>query len=147
MSEQRGRPEQSGMTEDRSTQATGILQGSVGTGERLSEEQRFVARVKAQLDSSCARVDAATLSRLNAMRHRALEGPGERRQRVLLPFATLASGCALLLVLAINNGPVQPMTGAVPEPSLADIDLLSTQEDLMFYEEYEFIQWLANTSE
>lgn len=113
----------------------------------LPGEQRLVAGVRVQLDSSCASLDAATLSRLNAMRHRALDGPAGQRQRVLLPFATLAGGCALLLVLALGNIPVQPLPGSVPMPSLADIDLLSTEEDLMFYEEYEFIQWLAGGSE
>lgn len=125
------------MTEHRPTAPTGALPA----------EQRFLVRVGEHLDSSCARLDAATLSRLNAMRHRALDCAGKRRQRVLLPFGTLAGGCALLLVLALGNVPVQPLPGAVPEPSLADIDLLSTEEDLMFYEEYEFIQWLADVAE
>lgn len=109
-------------------------------------ELRLLSRVRERLDDSCARLDAATLSRLNTLRHRALEA-ATMPQRLLAPFGTLAGGCALLLVLAIGYDPARPLPDALPEPSLADRDLFRVDEDLLFFEELDFIQWLANTSE
>lgn len=116
------------------------------SGHPDEAELRLLSRVRERLDDSCARLDAATLSRLNTLRHRAMAATSVP-QRLLAPFGTLAGGCALLLVLAIGYGPVRPLPDALPEPSLADRDLFRIDEDLKFFEELEFIQWLANTSE
>lgn len=107
--------------------------------------QVFVSKVEAVLDTSLARLDGATLSRLNAMRHQALAGSGKQRSRWWLPLGTLTSAYTMLLLLTVLNSPVMPLPGAIPEPSLADINLLTTPAELQFYEDYDLIQWLADT--
>lgn len=120
---------------------------SAGTGSEQMDPatQVFVNKVEAALDISQARLDAATLSRLNAMRHQALAGSGKQRSRLWLPLGTLTSAYTMLLLLTVLNSPVMPLPGAVLTPSLADLNLLTTPAELEFYEDYDFIQWLADT--
>lgn len=120
---------------------------STGTGSKQMDPtaQVFVSKVEAALDTAQARLDAATLSRLNALRHQTLAGSGKQRSRLWLPFGTLTSAYAMLLLLTVLNSPVMPLSGAVLKPSLADINLLTTPAELEFYEDYDFIQWLADT--
>jgi hypothetical protein len=113
------------------------------------DEAAFLQRVKQELDRSCGALDGATQSRLNAMRHAAL-AEGQRKRRGLslfLPFGGFVTAC-MLVVAVLLQGPALPGGGVLPEAApIEDIDLLTASEDLDFYEEYEFYQWLATSDQ
>lgn len=113
---------------------------------QADDELRFVRRVKQELDRSCAALDGATQSRLNAMRHAVLaQGQRKRSAVAWLPLGGLATACMLVLAVMlqplIRPGVVAP-AGTAP---IEDLDLLTAVEELDFYEEYEFYQWLATS--
>lgn len=120
--------------------------GTAGNGS-VQDDAVFLQRVKQDMDRSCAALDGATQSRLNAMRHAAL-AQGQRkglRQRLpqLLPFGGLATACILVLAVLLQTA-LLPRAGSLPESApVEDLDLLTATEELDFYEEYEFYQWLA----
>ncbi len=111
-----------------------------------ADDAAFVQRVKDGLDRSCAALDGATQSRLNAMRHAALaQGQRKRRGLQLLPFGGLVTACVLVLAVLLQ-GQLQPWSATLPDTApVEDLDLLTATEELDFYEEYEFYQWLATS--
>lgn len=112
-----------------------------------SGEARFVQRIKSELDRSCATLDGATQSRLNALRHAAL-AHGQRPQSWwsrILPAGSLATACALVLALVLQPVLQSGIGSADSAAPLEDIDLLVASEELDLYEEYEFYQWLATS--
>lgn len=112
-----------------------------------ASEARIEAGARRELDRSCAALDGHTLSRLNGIRHLALDRFGQRSARrhrtFLLPFGGLVTACMLVVTVLLLNpqpGAVSESQGVVPPE---DIDLLTDAESLEFYEDYEFYQWLA----
>ncbi|MDR2214160.1 MAG: hypothetical protein LBE21_11130 [Pseudomonadales bacterium] len=108
-------------------------------------EAVFLRQVRKDLDQSCAALDGYTLSRLNRIRHAALERKRQgRRSPLLLPFGGLAMASVLVFcVMLFNATPPEPRRLPVAAEQLEDIDLLSASEELEFYEDLEFYQWLA----
>ncbi len=112
-------------------------------------DQAEQARIKALLDDSLQDFDAATLSRLNQARQRALQ-LSERRRRSTWrrPALGLALASAMLLLLVPARTPPPPVEGGLPETSLSpslsplEIALLSDAEDLDLVENLEFYAWL-----
>jgi hypothetical protein len=112
-------------------------------------DELLLSQVKLELDRSCAALDGHTVSRLNAMRHAVLEQKLRKRKPLLMPFGGLVTACVLVLAFTIF-----PRSGLVPEnatatnstatnAALEDIEILTSEENLEFYEDYEFYQWLA----
>lgn len=108
-------------------------------------EAEFLTRMRQQLDRSCDGLDARTVSRLNSIRHTALEHKQKRFSPLWLSFGGMVT--ATFLVFSLNLTSLQlPGSGASlkePATTLEDIEILTTTESLDFYEEYEFYQWLA----
>jgi len=101
----------------------------------------WLVQAKNLLDESAGGLDAATLSRLNRARQAALD---QRRptRRWALP-AGLVSACVLLLVLFTYL----PRDGAAPDSQVTknaagDLDLVSSDDSLEFYQDLEFYAWL-----
>lgn len=110
--------------------------------EPSAEEQRLVSGVRRELDRSCNALDGQTLSRLNRIRHAALERKQARASRLLLPFGGFVTACVLVVtVMTFYPGSV-PDTDAVASP-LEDIEILTSSDSLDLYEDYEFYRWLA----
>lgn len=110
-------------------------------------ETRLVAAVRHELDQSCAALDGATLSRLNSIRHAALEQKQAPRHRtLLLPFGGFVTACLLVVTVTMLNpdAAVAPEVQANGTP-LEDIELLTDAESFELYEDYEFYQWLAES--
>ncbi len=103
----------------------------------MTDEKRFLESVRRELDQSVEALDAATLSRLNQARQRALDA-GLGRQVWWRP---LAAGLALasVAVLAVSLWLARP---AVEPQALDDLELLTAAEPIEFYEELEFYEWL-----
>jgi hypothetical protein len=108
---------------------------------RPVDDERFVAGIRQQLDQSCRALDGQTLSRLNRIRHEALERKQAPRSRLLLPFGGFVTACVLVLSVTL----FKPASGPESEAAAAleDIEILTSSEDIDLYADYEFYQWLA----
>jgi len=109
------------------------------------EGSNIETRAKALFDASVEQLDAATLSRLNRQRHRALEElDGRRRHAVWLRWvpATGIAAAAVLTVMIMN-----PSATPVPEGpvSASDFELLLEDVSLDMLEDLEFYLWLEST--
>jgi hypothetical protein len=111
----------------------------------LQAEARLVAGIRRELDASCRALDGQTLSRLNSIRHAALERKRPaRRGALLLPFGGLVTAAVLVLSISLVNSGRTPETEFAPvNAPLEDIDLLTENASLELFEDYEFYQWLA----
>ena len=120
------------------------------------EEQKLAELASEKLIASVDQLDAATLSRLNQARQRALEElPGRHRYlplRWLVPSTSLA-GAALVAILLLQ--PFSPMAvdptaigsmainAEILNDESVDFELLMVEDDLEMIEELEFFVWLT----
>ncbi len=103
-------------------------------------ERRLLERARLELDESAASLDARTLSRLSRARARAVAAVAvRRRRRFVLPAGAIATAAVALgaWFLVARPGPEPEL-----ESVLADIELLSSTDDLELYENLEFLEWL-----
>jgi len=114
--------------------------GALLVGYREGKRLRYASHVGSGFD-------AATLSRLNRARQAAL-GQRRRRVREWLPVGAVAA-CTMLVALLVANDHRRAHTGAAPELPLAaqsesagDVDLVSSEDSLEFYQDLEFYAWL-----
>lgn len=110
------------------------------------DEAAFVERARELLDEGNARLDAATVSRLNQARHAALDARGRRSGRWfgLMPVGQWASvaGAAAAVVLAVI---VWPGATTVPVDGgllFEDLEIVMAEENLEMFEDLEFFEWL-----
>ena len=103
-------------------------------------DERWLERARALLDESAGNLDAATLSRLNRARQAALaarrKGPSRWTWSVMLAGAAAA---VFALALGLHH------RGAAPPPvglDAADIDVLTSDDDLDVAENLDFYAWL-----
>jgi hypothetical protein len=106
------------------------------------DDKHLVSGIRQQLDQSCNALDGQTLSRLNRIRHTALERKQARASRMLLPFGGFVTACVLVVSVMTFVPTRAPETETVASP-LEDIEILSSSDSLDLYEDYEFYQWLA----
>ncbi len=105
------------------------------------KEKIFLQQSKKQLDDSVDALDAATLSRLNQARQKALDTPrstlffGNRTGVVFASFA-VAAFVALLWIATPSQPP------ATLAQQYEDIDMLTADADLELLEDLEFVSWL-----
>ena len=107
----------------------------------------WAGQAKQALDESAHNLDAATLSRLNRARQRALE---QGRPRVMRPWfvpAGLASACAVLIAVAVawqmpTHTAAPALTDANAGAFSSDLDMMSSDDGLEFYEDLDFYAWL-----
>lgn len=116
--------------------------------EKGNSEAVFLDQVRQELDRSCDRLDGQTLSRLNSIRHAAVEH-GKNRQRfpgraILAPFGGLVTACVLVVVVSLFYQQPEPPGQALPDnrTAIEDLDILTSAESLEFFENLEFYQWL-----
>ncbi|MDC1436667.1 DUF3619 family protein [Gammaproteobacteria bacterium] len=114
-------------------------------------DQRFTQEIKQELDSSCDRLDAQTLSRLTHIRHQALEGKLEGKnsffyQRLFNQNPLLSSSAIAACMLVLGIGFYFNMgVGAsdITLSELEDIEILSADDSFELYDDIEFYQWLS----
>lgn len=108
--------------------------------KETAKRDEFADRTKDLFDESVDRLDAATLSRLNQGRQRALaelDRASPYGQWLRWVPVTAAAAVALIAVMVVN----QP--GSVEEPLTAtDFEMLIETEDLELLEDLEFYTWL-----
>ena len=107
----------------------------------------WTGQARKVLEESAQNLDAATLSRLNRARQRALE---QARPRALRPWflpAGLASACAVLIAVAVAwHAPTHTPTPALADANAgtfaSDLDMMSSDDGIEFYEDLDFYAWL-----
>ena len=105
-------------------------------------EQNWLAQARTLLDASAESLDAATLSRLNRARQQAL---AQRRAAPRWAFpAGMVSACMLLLALFVWNGRGAPGAESplAHNAGAGDLELVSSEDSLEFYQDLEFYAWL-----
>jgi len=108
------------------------------------DDDRIEAQVRRALNAAAEELDADTRRRLAQARYAALDAlPRARGFR----WGYAAGGVAATLAVAVLAASLwwtPPETNALPEQSLADLDLLATPDNPEFYVELEFYEWLAS---
>lgn len=110
------------------------------------DNKAFEQRTRELFEGEAAGLDAATRSKLNRARQRALaelDRPASSLLRSPLPQAA-AAGIAVAGIAAVllMRAGVEP-DGAIPEITAAsDIEILLAEDDMAFLEELEFYAWL-----
>lgn len=103
------------------------------------KQHEFEDKAKELFDDSVDGLDAATLSRLNAGRHAALEA-GAKRPALLrfAPVGGVAAAAALAVLL------FQPQQEAVIAPSAdaTDFEILMSDDNLDMLQDLEFYAWM-----
>jgi len=102
---------------------------------------QFGKKAKAAFDASVDKLDAATLSKLNASRHRALEElTRPTRQWSRWAPATGVAAAALLAVIWLQSPTaVQDAAGPV---NVMDMEILLGEDSIEMLEELEFYSWI-----
>ncbi len=98
-------------------------------------------KAKELFDESVDRLDAATLSRLNQVRHAALEAAqGSRSMGVWGRWvpATGVAAAALVTVIVMRG----PDAVEIPSASVTDFEILLEGESLEMLKDLEFYSWL-----
>ncbi len=132
------------------------MTNSSSRDNKYTEKQTlFAKQVTARLESDLSRLDALSIERLYGIRQRALavrvrqsinqpdrnvENSASKMMR-LVKYLPAGLATAALLIVSLQNT-VQRQSEEQP----IDADLLMTQEDLDFYEDYEFYEWLATNN-
>jgi hypothetical protein len=104
------------------------------------DDERFAGKARALFDESVDSLDAATLSRLNRSRQRALaEARRPVRQWLRWAPATGVAVAAVAGVLVLNG----PNGSRVDEPlTTVDFEMLLEDDGLEMLEDLEFYSWL-----
>ena len=103
---------------------------------------RLAARARAALEDSAQALDAATLSRLNRARQRALDAARAPRRAGWRWTALATAACALVAALALWRLPAPALAPPAQLPPAADLALIGDGSDLALVEDLEFYAWL-----
>ncbi len=107
----------------------------------MQQDQEIEQKIIRWLDDSVERLDAETKSKLTQARYLAVEA-GNRSpvfRRWIAPAGGLASVAVLAMMLTLNQSSQTP---ASADSVWGDMDVLAAAEELEFYEDIEFYQWL-----
>ncbi|HEY5973757.1 MAG TPA: DUF3619 family protein [Geobacteraceae bacterium] len=116
-------------------------------GQELDE--KFVKRLKVELDAGSERLDPSVSTRLRDGRQVAVARAGKRSWGLFsLPRWVTASGLATAAVLVVavslwngSNGQ-RTLPGKIGD----DFEIITAQEQLDLYDDLEFYRWLAESS-
>lgn len=104
-------------------------------------DERLIQQVKTDLDRSADALDNETINRLRQIRQAALRQtePSTIFHRGWIPAGAFASALLVgLLTVSLWFEQSPSETYAV----LEDVEMLSTVDDIEFFDEFEFYQWL-----
>jgi hypothetical protein len=111
-----------------------------------NSDERLAASAKQTFDESVESLDAATLSRLNQGRHKALaelQRAKPMRQWVRWAPATGIADAALITVL-VMRGPDEVVFPVTPV-TVSDFEILLDDEPLEMLEDLEFYSWIDSS--
>ena len=112
-------------------------------GRRIKPDDELSRRARALFDDSVDELDAATLSRLNRSRHRALEaarsGHGIRQWVSWAPVGAVAAAAVVAVLILQGGGPeIVP----VETDQAADLEIILEGEEFEMLEDLEFYSWI-----
>ena len=111
------------------------------------DEEQLNAQAKALFDDSVERLDAATLSRLNQGRRKALQEIHTAKPAGQWARWVPAGGLAAAAVVAVVVWQGAPVEHSAPEPgSVTDFEILLSEDSLDMLEDLEFYSWMDATS-
>jgi len=119
------------------------------TNDGLShDDEEFARRTGARLRESARDLDAATLSRLNRARQKALDEMSGRKRGAhgwWVPAGATAIGVTVVIGLwrAGGSGVAPTEFAPLAADDVTDFELLLDEGDLEMLEELEFFAWLA----
>ena len=123
------------------------LMGKNEVQNMRDDDTAFVEQARQSLDRGCEAVDGYTQSRLTAIRHEALGRNKAAGLSRWLPATGVVTACTVLVVFTmLSNTWSGEDAELVGDDALQDIDLLTAEEGIEFFEDYEFYQWLAANS-
>ncbi len=108
------------------------------------DDKRLEQSAKALFDDSVARLDAATLSKLNQGRQAAIaelaDGSPSRQWVRWMPATGVAT--AALVAIVVLRGPAQIDVPIAPDPTITDFEILLGEDPLEMIEDLEFYSWI-----
>ncbi len=112
--------------------------------DSASDDAALSAHAKAAFDRSVDRLDAATLSRLNQGRHRALDHARGRRSGVAVlqrwaPVTGLAAAAVVAVAVWTTND--QPVPSSAPTAA-TDLEIILEFDEFEMLEDLEFYSWI-----
>lgn len=109
------------------------------------DEQLLLSAAKQTLEDSVKNIDAETLERLSAIRLQTLAAASSRKTRGtswLMPAGGFVTAAAL--VAAVMLWTAEPVVQeTTPVAVIEDLNILTDSEEIDFYQDLEFYQWLA----
>lgn len=115
--------------------------------QQLIDEQTLLSAAKHTLEASVENLDQETIDRLAAIRLQALASADRNRKLSWLSASWLkpAGGfvTAAVLIASVMLWSSNSVDGPAPLAVLEDIKLLTDSEELEFYQDLDFYQWLA----
>ncbi len=108
------------------------------------DDKRLEQSAKALFDDSVARLDAATLSKLNQGRQAAIaelaDGSPSRQWVRWMPATGVAT--AALVAIVVLRGPAQIDVPIASDPTITDFEILLGEDPLEMIEDLEFYSWI-----
>lgn len=101
-------------------------------------------RMRALLEQSAEQLDQHTVQRLARARHAAIHGAAAIARRRVAPWIGAAVAASLVAAITLNVW----MGGerASHEVAATDLELMTAQEDVEFYQDLDFYEWLDEAS-
>ena len=107
------------------------------------DEEKLAAQAKELFDDSVERLDAATLSKLNQGRQKALAELDKTKPVGQWSWWVPATGVAAAAVVAVVVLQGDPTPDVVPAAnSMTDFEILMSEDSLEMLEELEFYSWI-----
>ena len=110
--------------------------------EELNEAQR--QRARALLEQSAERLDHHTVQRLERARTAALKGHERSAPRRVAPWVGVAVAASLVAAVALDVWQSSERVPQAPEVATNDMELMTAQDDIEFYQDLEFYEWLES---
>jgi hypothetical protein len=111
----------------------------------FNPEEEFTEKVRKTLDAGVEGLDPGIQSRLNRMRNEALEKAAGKKSSFWFlfrkPVAGLVAASVLLLITTLY---LEWPSQTPPVNSIEDIEILSSVDNIDFYENLDFFFWLAD---
>jgi Protein of unknown function (DUF3619) len=108
-------------------------------------DDKLPNQIKQILDDSVNNLDAATLSRLNQARHKALENKSRWHSlKLQLPATALAAITVAVIVGSIWTIQSQQNNQIITNTNYEDLELISSNVEVDLLEEIDFVTWLVD---
>lgn len=109
-------------------------------------EELFLEKVQDFLDQGTENLGSQTERRLEEIRGQALITAGEKRSSFLLPRRWVLAGSFAMVTLAAVGLFLwlSPSTETLPAGEIEDLEIITSQERIDFYQNLDFYRWLGS---